>query len=1444
MLNKNKFFSIFLLILVVNIYWPNEINDQTDMTIQYDDDIKRAYDVSSLVNNSQPIFVTSNSALTSLASTRGWTGDGSSSNPITIRDLVINATLTDYGVFLGSVSLYFTIDNVTVFNGRGLYESYWFSSSSNGYITNSMALNGTRTGFKITSSSNIVLENCYVDTVSLYGVSISGSSNIQILNNIVTGASYGFDIGDNLQDIIIQNNTAYGNAYGFHSLTFTSSNVTLSNNTANSNSLVGFTLDSNSLSGDLLEANNNGQHGIYIQRGQINISNSIINNNGVNGLQIGSSIINSTITNNKISSNGQYGISTIVDYTTIIGNEISSNSKSGISISSSFNFISQNTIYSNLNHGFLMSSTYNNTITYNNISFNSNFGISMFGTNNYNSIYLNILEGNYNSSTIAEASDSSSNINYWSKDVVGNYWGDYTGIDSNSDGLGDTAYILNGGAKDNYPLMNTKIIEGIDDISPIVNFIQDKIVNITESNVNISWELFDMFPDAFTVYKNDSNISQGSWNNSVPLTISIDNSFEASYNFTLVANDTSNNIMIDEVWIFVVNETINPVVTPLNDFVIIYNTTGNELSWNVVDDNPSNYKIYKNGSLFDSGIWSSSFITVSIDGLSVGIHQFVLEVYDIYGNFKNESVTVTVEYEQVNPTISFIGDVTFLLGTTGHNLTWNPKDSNPGTYYLYKNGVLIDSNTWNNGTVIFVNLDILDYGVYNYTLLVLDYYNNTIQDTVIVTIYHESDNPILEQYSDFSFLLGTTGHNLTWNPKDSNPGIYYLYKDGVLVESNPWSNSTQVFVDLDLLGYGVYNYTVMVLDLYNNTNFDTVIVTIYHETESPTIEQYNDFSFLLGTTGHNLTWNPKDPNPSVYYLYKDGILVESNSWTNTTQIYVNLDSLNYGTYNYTLIIRDIYNNSNFDIVIITIYFETVNPIIEQYNDFNFMLGTTGHNLTWNPKDSNPGVYYLYKDGALVESNSWSNVTQIYVNLDSLNYGVYNYTLIVLDYYNNTVQNTVLVTVYHETVNPALEQYLDISFQLGSTGHNLTWNPKDSNPGVYFLYKNGALVESNSWTNTTQVYVDLDLLGYGVYNYTIVVLDYYNNTVQNTVMVTIYYENVNPILEQYDDFSFLEGTLGYSITWHPKDSNPGVYNLYRNGMKITSGYWDNSTSVFISFNFFAYGVYNYTLVVFDYYNNSVTDTVIVTIYHELVEPEINTINDFTMEVGSLAYDQEWNPGDEHPGSFYLYRNNELIMSSTWDNTTTIPVYLNNLAIGTYNFTLVILDSYNNTKITSFTANIVFDLTNPIIMGTSQLGVTENIDQINLTWYVTEKSDYNYSILINGNLVEVGVATPNAPIVYTYNINQNGIYNITVLIFDAYGNSASYSTTLTVNKPITTISTSSSSISTTVSSSQSPSTTSSNQSNTSSIPQNTGFEPFITIISIFLSFAFIMNKRRRK
>jgi len=155
--------------------------------------------------------------------------------------------------------------------------------------------------------------------------------------------------------------------------------------------------------------------------------NNIVNNGVLNGIYLEFASFNNVF--NNLIENCQYN---------------------GLKLAySNHNNITGNMISTNKGMGIILHDSSNSNILLNTISKSYWGGINIYDNSNNNLIYHNNLIEN----DIDNGYDICGNI--WDNSVEGNYWDDYTGEDSNGDGIGDIPYyILGNTTQDNYPLMD------------------------------------------------------------------------------------------------------------------------------------------------------------------------------------------------------------------------------------------------------------------------------------------------------------------------------------------------------------------------------------------------------------------------------------------------------------------------------------------------------------------------------------------------------------------------------------------------------------------------------------------------------------------------------------------------------------------------------------------------------------------------------------------------------------------------------------------------------------------------------------------------------------------------------------------------------------------------------------------------------------------------------
>jgi len=196
---------------------------------------------------------------------------------------------------------------------------------------------------------------------------------------------------------------------------------------------------------------------VHIVADNVTIKGFTIRNSGYGaydgGLWIASrnvQVLDNNLVNNSWSVGLEYpSIRCVIKGNSISGQEHSYAEGGGILITNSTeNSIIENIIACYEEYGIYLNGTTGNLITGN--FFMNNLLCGIYVKGNDNVIYHNNFMETSSQVNVVEG------VNIWDDGYPsgGNYWSDYTGIDANGDGIGDTHYTININNTDKYPLMN------------------------------------------------------------------------------------------------------------------------------------------------------------------------------------------------------------------------------------------------------------------------------------------------------------------------------------------------------------------------------------------------------------------------------------------------------------------------------------------------------------------------------------------------------------------------------------------------------------------------------------------------------------------------------------------------------------------------------------------------------------------------------------------------------------------------------------------------------------------------------------------------------------------------------------------------------------------------------------------------------------------------------
>lgn len=389
----------------------------------------------------------------------------------------------------------------------------------------------------------------------------------------------------------------------------------------------------------------------------------------------------------------------------------------------------------------------------------------------------------------------------------------------------------------------------------------------------LTWEIFDNTPSYWELYINDVLNSTEEWNNKFE-TINwwLPTLDEGYYAIELVIFDSSglSTKNITQISIFAPSP---PVIISPSSSIVIWgeNVT---LVWEV--HGGIIWTIYKNDTLYESGIMTSKYILLEINDWTSskwlpGFYNIELFVIDEMG--KNSTNEVTVEV------IVVLGDI--------YANNYLP---NYSMYYLNGENAIGAPNG-------------------QFSTITYDY------DNGYLTLDMGKNEEIIDGEGNDFQIIASGGEYSVWISNDLNTPFIYL-----------GSNFSDASFDISTSSLSIARYVRIEYRSGDDVLIDSIVAYNYNvpiaDTKSPIIEGPEDLSLYRNQSLITLTWKVSDATPFNYSIKVNDFIVEANRWDGKNIDY-NFTLSETGTFNITLRLFDLFSNSAEDTVIIEVLNETI-----------------------------------------------------------------------------------------------------------------------------------------------------------------------------------------------------------------------------------------------------------------------------------------------------------------------------------------------------------------------------------------------------------------------------------------------------------------------------------------------------------------------------------------
>jgi PGF-pre-PGF domain-containing protein len=220
-------------------------------------------------------------------------------------------------------------------------------------------------------------------------------------------------------------------------------------------------------------------------------------------------------------------------------------------------------------------------------------------------------------------------------------------VEDQTDNVGTFTYMIQATDKSGNNASDKVLVIVKDKIPPVISGPGNMEVEQDSDTVNIIWAITEQNPGMYCVLRNgDVEVPSTEYQCSDNITVPINTSCLGTYNYTISADDISNNTVSDQVNV-TIKDTIKPTIstTSFNEIKI---GLKENITWVINEKNPDKYRVEENGieivspTAYQNGV----DINVSKNSSKLGILQYKIYASDTSGNTASNQINITVTKEK------------------------------------------------------------------------------------------------------------------------------------------------------------------------------------------------------------------------------------------------------------------------------------------------------------------------------------------------------------------------------------------------------------------------------------------------------------------------------------------------------------------------------------------------------------------------------------------------------------------------------------------------------------------------------------------------------------------------------------------------------------------------------------------------------------------------------